>query len=59
MIVRENTEGFYADRSTYAGTGEYMPTPDVAVAMGIFTRPAIERIAAARRSSWPGAAGRS
>ena len=45
MIVRENTQGFYADRSTYAGTGEYMPSPDVAVAMGIFTRPAIERIA--------------
>ena len=26
VIVRENTEGFYADRNTYAGTGEYMPT---------------------------------
>ncbi|GAA1592543.1 isocitrate/isopropylmalate dehydrogenase family protein [Kribbella sancticallisti] len=45
VVVRENTEGFYADRSTYKGTGEYMPTPDVAIAMGIFTRPAIERIA--------------
>jgi len=45
VIVRENTEGFYADRNTYAGTGEYMPTPDVAIAMGVFTRPAIERIA--------------
>ncbi|WP_343238561.1 isocitrate/isopropylmalate dehydrogenase family protein [Streptomyces sp. SID13031] len=45
LIVRENTEGFYADRSTYRGTGEFMPTPDVAIAMGIFTRPAIERIA--------------
>jgi 3-isopropylmalate dehydrogenase len=45
VIVRENTEGFYADRSTYRGTGEYMPTADVAIAMGIFTRPAIERIA--------------
>ena len=45
MIVRENTEGFYADRNTYAGTGEFMPTPDVAIAMGVFTRPAIERIA--------------
>jgi 3-isopropylmalate dehydrogenase len=44
-IVRENTEGFYADRNTFAGTGEYMPTPDVAIAMGVFTRPAIERIA--------------
>ncbi|TYP90713.1 isocitrate/isopropylmalate dehydrogenase family protein [Blastococcus xanthinilyticus] len=45
VIVRENTEGFYADRNTYAGTGEYMPTADVAIAMGVFTRPAIERIA--------------
>jgi 3-isopropylmalate dehydrogenase len=45
VVVRENTEGFYADRSTHKGTGEYMPTPDVAIAMGIFTRPAIERIA--------------
>jgi 3-isopropylmalate dehydrogenase len=45
VIMRENTEGFYADRNTYAGTGEYMPTADVAVAMGVFTRPAIERIA--------------
>jgi 3-isopropylmalate dehydrogenase len=47
VIVRENTQGFYADRNTYAGTGEYMPTPDVAIAMGVFTRPAIQRIARA------------
>jgi 3-isopropylmalate dehydrogenase len=45
VIVRENTEGFYADRNTYAGTGEFMPSPDVAIAMGVFTRPRIERIA--------------
>ncbi|WP_371402756.1 isocitrate/isopropylmalate dehydrogenase family protein [Kribbella sp. NBC_00662] len=45
VVARENTEGFYADRSTYRGTGEFMPTADVAIAMGIFTRPAIERIA--------------
>lgn len=45
VIVRENTEGFYADRNTVAGTGEFMPSADVAIAMGIFTRPAIERIA--------------
>ncbi|NUR95308.1 MAG: isocitrate/isopropylmalate dehydrogenase family protein [Kribbellaceae bacterium] len=45
VVVRENTEGFYADRNTYRGTGEFMPTADVAIAMGIFTRPAIERIA--------------
>jgi 3-isopropylmalate dehydrogenase len=47
VIVRENTEGFYADRNTHAGTGEFMPSPDVAVAMGVFTRPAVERIARA------------
>src|SRR4051794_2154135 len=47
VIVRENTEGFYADRNTFAGTGEFMPTPDVAIAMGVFTRSAIERIARA------------
>ncbi|SNS81410.1 3-isopropylmalate dehydrogenase [Geodermatophilus pulveris] len=45
VVVRENTEGFYADRNTHAGTGEYMPTPDVAIAMGVFTRRAVERVA--------------
>ncbi|GAA5169636.1 MULTISPECIES: isocitrate/isopropylmalate dehydrogenase family protein [Amycolatopsis] len=45
VVVRENTEGFYADRNTYAGAGEFMPTPDVAIAHGIFTRAAVERIA--------------
>jgi 3-isopropylmalate dehydrogenase len=45
VIVRENTEGFYADRNTHAGTGEFMPSPEVAIAMGVFTRPRVERIA--------------
>jgi 3-isopropylmalate dehydrogenase len=45
VIVRENTEGFYADRNTFAGTGEFMPTPDVAIAHGIVTRAATHRIA--------------
>jgi 3-isopropylmalate dehydrogenase len=45
VIVRENTEGFYTDRNTFQGTGEFMPTPDVAIALGVFTRKAIERIA--------------
>ncbi|WP_216586824.1 isocitrate/isopropylmalate dehydrogenase family protein [Streptomyces brasiliscabiei] len=45
VIMRENTEGFYADRNTHLGTGEFMPTPDIAIAMGIITRPACERIA--------------
>jgi 3-isopropylmalate dehydrogenase len=33
VIVRENTEGFYADRSMHIGPGEFMPTPDTALAM--------------------------
>ncbi|MEV0670320.1 isocitrate/isopropylmalate dehydrogenase family protein [Mycobacterium sp. NPDC050441] len=45
VIVRENTEGFYADRNMYDGAGEFMPTPDVALAVAVFTRTACERIA--------------
>jgi 3-isopropylmalate dehydrogenase len=45
VIVRENTEGFYADRNTHAGTASTCRRPDVAIAMGVFTRPAVERIA--------------
>ena len=53
VIVRENTEGFYADRNTYAGTGEFMPSPDVAIAMGVFTRPRSSG-SPASPSTWPG-----
>ncbi len=45
VIVRENTQGFYADRNTFAGTGEYMPDENTAIAMGIITRAAVEKIA--------------
>lgn len=45
VIVRENTEGLYADRNMAVGGGEFMPTPDVALAVGVFTRRACERIA--------------
>ncbi|AOW94681.1 3-isopropylmalate dehydrogenase [Rhodococcus sp. WMMA185] len=45
VIVRENTEGLYADRNMFAGSGEFMPTPDVAMAVGMVTRKACERIA--------------
>ena len=45
VIVRENTEGFYADRNMFWGVGEFMPTPDVALAVGVFTRQAAERVA--------------
>jgi len=54
VMVRENTQGFYADRSTFAGTGEFMPSADVAVAMGIFTGRRSSG-SPAPRSSWPGA----
>jgi len=45
--VRENTEGFYADRNMYAGSGEFMPTPDVALAVRKITREGSRRVARA------------
>lgn len=45
IVVRENTEGFYADRTMYEGTGEFMPIPDLAMALRKVTRHASERIA--------------
>ena len=45
MIVRENTEGFYADRSMHLGPGEFMPTPDLALAVRKITRQGCTRIA--------------
>ena len=45
VIVRENTEGFYADRSMHHGPGEWMPTPDIALSMRKITARASSRIA--------------
>ena len=45
VIVRENTEEFYPDRNMFAGSGEFMPTPDIALCTGVFTRRAATRIA--------------
>lgn len=45
VIVREATEGFYADRNMFQGWGEFMPTPDIALAMRKITRHNSERIA--------------
>jgi isocitrate/isopropylmalate dehydrogenase len=45
VIARENTEGFYADRSMYLGPGEFMPTPDLALAVRKITRQGCTRIA--------------
>lgn len=47
VIVRENTEGFYADRTMFAGTGEFMPTEDLAMSMRKITREGSRRIAVA------------
>jgi 3-isopropylmalate dehydrogenase len=47
VIVRENTEGFYADRSMHMGPGEFMPTPDIALSVRKITREGAERIVAA------------
>jgi len=47
VVVRENTEGFYADRNMFMGSGEFMPTADVALAVRKITRPACERVARA------------
>ena len=45
VVVRENTEGFYADRSMVRGSGEFMPTEDVALAVRKITREGSRRIA--------------
>jgi isocitrate/isopropylmalate dehydrogenase len=47
VIVRENTEGFYADRTMFQGNGEFMPTPDLAMALRKVTREGSRRIAEA------------
>lgn len=44
VIFRENLEGFYADRNLYAGNGEFMPVPGVAMAMRLITERGSERI---------------
>jgi len=45
VVVRENTEGFYADRSMFVGPGEFMPTPDLALSVRKVTRAGSMRIA--------------
>jgi len=45
VIVRENTEGFYADRNMHLGAGEFMPTPDLALSVRKVTAHASRRIA--------------
>ena len=45
VIMREATEGFYADRNMTKGWGEVMPSPDMALATRKITRHCSERIA--------------
>jgi 3-isopropylmalate dehydrogenase len=47
VIVRENTEGFYSDRNMFAGSGEFMPDPDMALSIRKITAKASARIARA------------
>ncbi|MDX1513343.1 MAG: isocitrate/isopropylmalate family dehydrogenase, partial [Gammaproteobacteria bacterium] len=47
VVVRENTEGFYADRNMVVGGGEFMPTDDVALSVRKITRKGSSRIARA------------
>jgi 3-isopropylmalate dehydrogenase len=45
VIVRENTEGFYSDRNMHLGTGEFMPTADLALSLRKITAEGSRRIA--------------
>ena len=45
IVVRENTEGFYADRNMEQGSGEILVTRDVAISLRRITRHCCERIA--------------
>jgi 3-isopropylmalate dehydrogenase len=47
VIVRENTEGFYADRNMTAGDADILVTDEVAIAIRKVTRAASTRIAEA------------
>ena len=44
-MVRENTEGFYADRNMHMGIGEFMPDADMALAVRKITAKGSSRIA--------------
>ncbi|MBM3537784.1 MAG: isocitrate/isopropylmalate dehydrogenase family protein [Alphaproteobacteria bacterium] len=56
IIVRENTEGFYADRNMHMGIGEFMPDENMALAVRKITAHASNRIA---RAAFELARGRS
>jgi len=45
VVVRENTEGFYADRNVESGNSEILVTPEVSISLRRITRLCCERIA--------------
>ncbi|MFD7438201.1 isocitrate/isopropylmalate dehydrogenase family protein [Streptomyces sp. NPDC059861] len=45
VLVRENTEGFYADRNMYAGSGEFMPDADNAFSIRKISARGCRRVA--------------
>lgn len=45
VVVRENTEGMYADRNVLDGNGELRPDADTVVSVRVVTRRASERVA--------------
>lgn len=45
VCIRENTEGFLADRNLYKGYGEFMPNKDQVMSLRVITRQACEKIA--------------
>lgn len=44
VVVRENTEGFYADRSMVEGSGELALRPGLALAVGVFSADRITEV---------------
>jgi 3-isopropylmalate dehydrogenase len=45
VIVRECSEGFLSDRNMFVGSGEFMPSPDVAISVRVVTRQKCDEIA--------------
>jgi 3-isopropylmalate dehydrogenase len=45
VIVRENTEGFYADRNLLEGNGEFRPNRDLVISLRVVSRAASTRVA--------------
>lgn len=44
LCIRENTQGFLADRNLFKGNGEFMPDPDTVLSLRVITRTGCERI---------------